>query len=404
MMRQAYPKLIAFLRGDLGTSLVVALIWQTLLVLAGAFFDITLKRIFQNPIHPDGPLSIFDHTMLWDGAWYLGITQGTYLHPHNPSAVFFPLFPLLTWAIHHASFGLITYPIAGFIVNILSLAIAVFALKKISGFFLKDRHAWWPVVLFLTSPAAFFLHAFYTESLFCALGFLSYYFALKKQWVAMGICLAFLSATRVTAALFVGLCALEYLRAHSWNIRTSINKNVATFLLAPLGFIVYGVFLHFARGDFLSMFHSLDYTKDWVYHVFNPNIFETYAMGAERIYGVAFTNVPFDEGQVVSFFLPIASLVILYACSIYTIAAIRTKSIGIPLGVFGIASAIFYSLNSNFVSVHRYVLPCLVIYVAVSHFVFSRKHQPILLYTLVYAGIILQSYLLIMFVSGYFAG
>ena len=39
---------------------------------------------------------------------------------------------------------------------------------------------------FRSAPAAFFLHSFYSEAVFCALGFWAYLFALRRQWLWMG--------------------------------------------------------------------------------------------------------------------------------------------------------------------------------------------------------------------------
>ena len=91
------------------------------------------------------------------------------------------------------------------------------------------------------------------------------------RWSATGS----LTAARLPSILFVALCGLEYLRAYTWNIKQAINKKFLWFLLAPLGLIVYVLYLAVVRGDFFAMLHAYSTTNDWTYQVFNPNIFDT---------------------------------------------------------------------------------------------------------------------------------
>ena len=63
-----------------------------------------------------------------------------------------------------------------------------------------------------------------------------------------------------------------------------------------------------------------------------------------------------------------------------------------------------FTLNSNLVSVHRYVLPCLTIPVAAA--LLAARHptaRPVLLGA-AYVGVLLQSALVVLFVSNQWAG
>lgn len=382
---------------------MIAVTWQALFTFIGAMFDTSLNNIFQNGTSGVNA-SLLSHTMQWDAGWYMHIIRGGYSDPTSAAAAFYPLFPLIVTLLHTLTFGLLGYATIGLIINTLALAVALYAIKKISAHFLPVKFVWWPVILFITSPAAIFMHFFYTEAVFCAIAFTAYMFALQRKWLLMGILLALLTSTRLPSLLFIGLCGLEFMRAYDWNIKKIINPNLLYFLLAPLGFLLYGAYLLLVRDDFLGMFTAYSLTKDWAYQVFNPNIFETYHFAINRLVEVFSTDIPLDEGQLVNYLMPLVALAILLASSIYLILAKTPQRVGIPLGIFGIVSVIFVSLNSNLISVNRYVLPCLGIYIVIALISIKSKYLNILFYVCCYAGILLQAYLLILFINNYFAG
>lgn len=383
---------------------MIAVAWQALFTIIGSMFDASLNNIFQRGGSSGIETSLLSHTMSWDAGWYLNIIHGAYTDPTSAAAAFYPLFPLIITTLHTITFGLIGYATLGIIVNTIALAVALYALKKISEHFLPRKFVWWPVILFITSPAAIFMHFFYTEAIFCAVAFVAYMFALQRKWLYMGIALAVLTSTRLPSILFIGLCGLEFMRAYEWNIKKIFNRNLLYFLLAPLGFVLYGLYLLVVRGDFLGMFTAYTLTRDWSYQVFNVDIFANYIFAINRLVTVFTTNIPFDEGQFVNFLIPLSGLAILLAGSIYLICAKLPRRIGIPLGVFGFVSMIFVSLNSNLISVNRYLLPCLGIYIFISLLSSRSKYLHTLFYICSYVGILLQAYLLILFVNGYFAG
>lgn len=332
----------------------IAVLWQLVLSIAG---------------FASGGGQPLTHTMFWDGGWYETILDGGYFD--NPSApVFYPLFPLLIWMLQQLTFHLLPLATLGIVVNTCALWFALVALHRV-GRKLVAGHEWLVVLLFLAAPAAFFLHMFYTEALFCAIAFWAYWFALERKWLPMVILLALLTATRLPSILFVGLCALEYLRAHQWNLaKTFKDKTVFLFLLAPMGFIAYGLFLYVVWGDFLYMFHAYAAEQLWIYQSFNSNIIATLYHAAVESMRVATGH----GGQIVNTVFPLFSLVALGAASVYALVAARQKQNGalLPLGLFGFAALVLLTLNNNVVSVHRYILPCMVVFVAAAH-VYAKK-------------------------------
>lgn len=385
MINSIKSRLVAWLKSDFGVALCITLAWKTAMLLIGYLFD-------------DHPTSLLSHTMHWDAGWYTTVITHHYLN--EASAAFYPLFPLLVGFIHLVSCGLFDIPFAGQIITTASVWALIAGLIKLGKIFFPQARPWL-IPLVLSTPTAFFLHVFYSEALFMALGCFAYLFALKRKWLAMGIALAFLTASRLPGILFVGLCVLEFMRAYQWKIRKIFNKNTFYFLLAPVGFLLYGLYLWWFRGDPLAMFHAYAATNDWSYQVFNPNIFHTIGRISLEVLRALFGERALNLDMLVNHILPLISLGILMASSIYLLFQ---KGKYIPLGVFGIASFVMFTLNSNVVSAHRYALPCLSIYIAALLLVERWKSRNIALIAICVIGITLQMFLYFVFVSNRFAG
>lgn len=377
-----------------GVSLLLALGWQLLMTVASVVAQSYLG---------EGSRTLLSHTSYWDGGWFLSILGGSYADPASPAPVFYPLFPLVVYAAQTLTFHMIDPLVLGLVINTASLWLALVALLKIADALALGKHRRWATALFLSAPTAMFMHMFYSEAIFCAVGFWAYLFALRRQWGVMALLLGLLTAARLPALLFVGLCGLEFMRAHRWRIRETINPNLLWFLLAPLGFVAYGLYLLAVRGDFLTMFHSYELTQDWTYHVLNPNFVHTILKQAYAVFlAVTGANHFFDSGVIISSILPLLGLAVLFAASLYALFVLRDKFI--PLGIFGLAAIVLFTINNNTVSVHRYLLPCLTIYLvaaaALGRFAILRP----VLYAVICLGVLIQAYLVCLFVSLRFAG
>ena len=353
------------LKNDTVLAFVIAIVWQLVMTVIGGIL---------------AHKGFLGHMTLWDGGWYLNIINEHYrINPASPA--FYPLFPLVIDTLAITTFHIFSYPLIGLFVNTIALGFAIAALLAIAKHFNIKAHARYIcVALFLLSPAAFFLHQFYGEAIFAALSFWAYAFALQRKWLYVGILLAFLTASRLPSLLFIGLCGLEYLRAYDWKIKKALNPKVLYFLLAPIGFIAYGLYLLVVRGDFFAMFSAYKATDDWIYQSFNPNFLYPIARGCYQIL-LAFTGrLPFTSELLVNVAIPLFALAILLICSLYLIFKHRGK--GIPLGIFGLVSIVFFTLNNNLVSIHRYTLPCLGIYIALTLiYTQHRKLRPVVIAT-----------------------
>lgn len=353
---------IPFLKSDVALSFEIAITWQIVLTLTGALLM----------PDPAGPLY---HMIRWDGNWYFTILNDHYTSaPASPA--FYPLFPFIIGILSTVTFNVVPHTILALGLNTVSLGFGLAALLSIARHFTTSRQRYIILFFFLAAPAAFFMHLFYSEALFVAIGFWAYAAALQRRWLLMGVLLGLLTATRLPAILFVGLCGLEFMRAYRWNIKLIFNLQLAYFLLAPLGFIIYGLYLQHVRGNFFAMFSAYKETSDWIYQSFNPDIFSTIGRVFYQTVRAIFGKRAFDTDMIINHAVPLLCITLLLAGSIYLIVKIRGK--GIPLGIFGLVSIVFFTINNNLVSVHRYTLPCLTIYVALMLFFIQQKKARIL--------------------------
>jgi hypothetical protein len=279
---------------------------------------------------------------------------------------------------------------AGVLVNVVATGLAVFALLRIGRSFLPVGWEWLPVALFLTAPTAYFLHAFYSEAVFCALGFGAYAFARERRWAPMALCLLGAGLTRVTFVLFVGLCLLECLRVRQW-------RALLWFPVAFLGFAGYAVALESVTGDAFAMFSGYGPGRNWWFVVFTPDVPATLWQNA-----VAAWRDPLTVTLLADSILPLLALAVLLATSAYLLVAPRSE--GFPLAAFGVASFLMVTLNGNLIAVARYTLPCVSIYVAVALLAARRSVARPLVAAFVLVNVLLQGLVFALFAANLWTG
>jgi hypothetical protein len=387
-------------------TFALVLAWHAVLTAIAILFQGSYPTGPGSPSYSGGPVSgiapgptLLSHTFRWDSEHFNGILNGGYTNPATRwTAAFYPFFPICVWLVQAVTFGKLGVLAAGFVVNVIASWLAATALLKITRFFLTSTWApWLAVAAFLTAPPAFVMHSFYSEAVFCALGFWAYLFAIRRQWAWMGLCLIPLTATRVTAVLFVGLCLLEFFRAKQWRLRALLTWNLLWFPAAYLGFASYALYLKLATGDALGMLHAYKTQPAWGYHVLNINFLETIGKEAETSIGfIAQGGV--DVYALISHVLPMIGLVTLLAVSCYVFYKLRGPAV--PLAVFGLASIVMLTLNSNVISVHRYLLPCLVIYIAIAAAAERSTRLKPVMYGVLYAHTMVQGLIFSLFIAG----
>jgi hypothetical protein len=167
----------------------------------------------------------------WDAAWYLTIAHYGYLPQLGPftaaRAAFFPLYPLLVWAV---SLSGLAGALAGVVVSLVALLAALYGLHRLTTLELStggilpglserlpsaaaDRRDIARLALALTAfgPMAFFLSADYSESLYLGLSIGVFLQARRGRWMWVGVLGGLAAASRSTGVLLVLPAALLYL-------------------------------------------------------------------------------------------------------------------------------------------------------------------------------------------------
>lgn len=379
-------KIDAFFRTPLGASITIAVLWQLFMTVVGYYFVRT---------------GLLDHTLIYDGKWYEGIiTQG--YNYNGAAAAFYPLFPAIIISLKFITGGILPLTVIGFILNTALLAVTIYGLTVLAREF-KIKFTWSVPIFFLLAPAAFFLHLFYTEPMFSAITLWAYIFALQRRWLPMALLLMLATASRLPGILTVGLCGLEFMRAHGYKLKRIWTPSLAYFTIAPLGFVAYSLSLAHIKGDPLAMFNAYKFSQDWTYQVFNSNIFHTIARVTKAVFMALTGQRPFDTDIFVNHFVPVFTVILLVSASLYLIFKVRGN--GIPLGVAGLVSLIMFSLNNNLVSVHRYILPCFGIYIVLALLWQQyRRARPLIVVLCIFTVVLQIALLVPLYTSNRFAG
>jgi len=185
----------------------------------------------------------------WDSYWYLDIARnGYYLRGEKEIAnvVFFPLYPLLVRLAGPVAGGDLV--LAGWMLSCLFLVLAVVMLTRLSQEFHPDIDPTLPAAFLLAYPAAFFLNAVYSESLFLFLSLATVFWALKRNFMIASLWAALASATRVAGVFLFVVLFIEFVQANGW--RALLTRRVWPLAVAPLGALAFCTYHWIAFGDF----------------------------------------------------------------------------------------------------------------------------------------------------------
>ena len=189
----------------------------------------------------------------WDSYWFLDIAQnGYYLRGERDIAdvVFFPLYPLLVRLAGPIAGGDLV--LAGWMLSSLFLLLAVVMLTRLSQEFHPDIDPTFPTAFLLAYPAAFFLNAVYSESLFMFLSLATVFWALRRNFIIASVWAALASATRVAGVFLFVVLFIEFVQANGW--RALLTRRVWPLAVAPLGALAFCLYHWIAFGDFFLYF------------------------------------------------------------------------------------------------------------------------------------------------------
>lgn len=198
----------------------------------------------------------------WDWAHYQRIAQYGYFDPFPgidpPSdnrVAFFPGFPLLLRAVH----TLITdWAVAGLLISLVSGAVAVVALARIAGLGRPDsaRAGRRATGFLLLSPAAVFLAAGYTESLFLAFALPAWLAAKHRNWPVAGVLAALATTTRISGLFLAAAITVEWVLARDDRRGSRRWRSLPWCALPAVPATVYTVYLHANTGDWTAWKHA----------------------------------------------------------------------------------------------------------------------------------------------------
>ncbi len=198
---------------------------------------------------PQPPNLLYDGWLRWDVFWYGQIALRGYTNQAQNGAqkdmVFFPLYPLATWAMKHLVGDLY---LAGMLVSGISLVGASFLLYRLVELHHGVEVARNALLMMLVYPYSFFLSAMYTESLFLVAVLGAFYLAERERWVLAGLCGAAAALTRVAGVALAPALVLLYLEKKKWRWR-EIPRDVGACALVGLGPLAHMAYLYERFGD-----------------------------------------------------------------------------------------------------------------------------------------------------------
>src|SRR3954454_11810585 len=251
--RRLDPARAEALRSAVLTVVSTRLLVLVVAVAAGAIFGVHAgnEASFDRPglTHPFGGLAdtLLSPLARWDSAWYLDIAHSGYA---GPSSAFFPLYPMLVRGLSFVSDpGALL--VMAYVVSLAALLGALYLMHRLLTLELQSPEVARDAVLMLALfPGALWLGAPYSESLFLLLSVGAFYSARTDRWAWAGGCAALASATRSAGIVLVVPLVMLW-----WSSRERRLSDLAWLALAPLGLIVYSVYLAASIGDGFAYLH-----------------------------------------------------------------------------------------------------------------------------------------------------
>lgn len=218
--------------------------------------------LFVTDAAPAGPwLARWDR---WDAGIFVSIARDGYFGPglEPTNVAFFPGFPMALWLVHLLARN---WTMAGLLVSLAAGTVAAAALGKLAGdeVLITDtdaepvragaQGAANAVFFFALAPAAVFLAAGYSESLFAAFAFSAWWAARRDRWVLAVLLAAGASTVRVNGLFLAAAIALEFLLAGPERRRWQQLPLLVVPVLPTFGYLLY---LHRNTGDWLAWQHA----------------------------------------------------------------------------------------------------------------------------------------------------
>jgi hypothetical protein len=210
----------------------------------------------------------FTHELAqWDGLWYRELADHGYPSHvvHIQSTLgFFPLYPMLVWAVSHAfvvpiaHWQILSTTVAGVIVAGVGGAIATVLVERLAAGWWGEQAARRAVWIFCLVPGSVVFSMVYAEGVMLPLAAGCLLALQRRRWVLAGVLAALATATEPQGLVLVLVCAVSAgleLRRHGLAARRALLAPA----LAPVGAGAFAIFLWAWTG---SPFASLIAQRD----------------------------------------------------------------------------------------------------------------------------------------------
>ena len=224
----------------------------------------TFEARFALPLHPpvkgpEPPRDVgwgFDVWARWDGGWFTNIARDGYTDPRTTTA-FFPAYPMLVRGLGWIAGG--HYVLAGVIVSLLAAAAAFALLHELARGLVGESGALRSIVYLAVFPAALFLGAVYSESLYLLLSVAAFLAAERRRWAFAGAAAGLAILTRPTGVMLLPALALLAWRA---------VPRAAAFLRLAIALPIAAIWPIWLWATFGHPFEFLDAEKNtWQRHL-----------------------------------------------------------------------------------------------------------------------------------------
>lgn len=304
----------------------------------------------------------------WDGGHYLGIADG---YDEKFQYAFFPFYPLLINFVSKLTGSVLT---AGILISIVSsfLAINLFYQLIILEFGKQNGERGLLAILFF--PMSFYLLTVYSEALFLLLSIATFLFVRKKN-----LFLATVAASLAGATRFTGLAVVFSLFVHLYVTRQLTLKNWFVFL-APLGFLIYCIYLYVHTGDPLYFIRAENY---WNRSLVIPGSAIVHSL-KELVF----------SGLLIKNFSGLLDLLF----TVFGIALVWKvwRSLGIDYAIYSGVSLALPLFSPTLLAIPRYLLTIFPIFMVMTLY----KNKFVLLAYQIFSLILLAAYA-ILFIGGY---
>jgi Mannosyltransferase (PIG-V) len=237
-------------------ALVIWLASRAVVLIVSLYSNVTLRG-------SSSWLGLWQH---WDWYRYLTVAEYGYTSGKGPAydgniTAFFPGFPLALRAVHAV---VRNWAAAGLLISLVAGAVAVIALARLTELEYSSCHpdsdsdaggaaARTAVLLLVCAPAAVFLAAGYTESLFLAFAIPGWLAARRGHWAGAGVLLALACTVRING-LFAAAGVLVMFVLSRPGFR---DWSRAPALLLPMAAAAgYMAYLKDITGDWLAWLHA----------------------------------------------------------------------------------------------------------------------------------------------------